>query len=132
MELTCVRLLVDKFDECFRFYHEILGFEPVFGKMGDVYALFNAGKGFGIELFNIQLMSSEIGTLSLPAPVKQQDIFSLSIHDDAIDQTYKTLKEKGVQFINEPHDMPGWGMRVVHFRDPCWNLIEINQGIEIC
>lgn len=129
MELTCVRLLVDKFDECFRFYNETLGFEPVFGKIGDVYAQFNAGNGFGIELFNIQLMSAETGTLDLPASVKQQDIFALSIHDEHIDKTYAKLRDNGVKFINEPHDMPEWGMRVVHFRDPCGNLIEMNKGL---
>jgi len=42
-----------------------------------------------------------------------------------VDETYQTLKAKGVEFINEPTDMPDWGMRTVHLRDPEENLIEL-------
>ena len=31
--------------------------------------------------------------------------------------------KKGISFINEPTDMPVWGMGVVHLRDPGDNLI---------
>lgn len=44
---------------------------------------------------------------------------------DNVDETYATLKAKGVQFVNQPSDMADWGMRVVHFRDPENNLIEL-------
>ena len=36
----------------------------------------------------------------------------------------KHFLKKGINFINEPTDMPDWGMRVVHLRDPEENLIE--------
>jgi len=50
-------------------------------------------------------------------------------HVDSVDEYYNYLSEKGVQFINEPHDRKDWGIRVAHFRDPDGNLIEINAPI---
>ena len=44
---------------------------------------------------------------------------------DNVDDTYVALKEKGVIFVNEPTNMPDWGMRTVHLRDPEDNLIEL-------
>lgn len=41
-----------------------------------------------------------------------------------VDDTYQAFLEKGINFINEPTDMPDWGMRVVHLRDLEENLIE--------
>ena len=41
-----------------------------------------------------------------------------------MNDTYHVFLEKGVNFINEPTDLPDWGMRVVHLRDPEENLIE--------
>jgi predicted enzyme related to lactoylglutathione lyase len=48
----------------------------------------------------------------------------VSFEVENVDETYQTLSEKGVDFINQPMDMPDWFMRVVHLRDPEENLIE--------
>jgi len=42
----------------------------------------------------------------------------------SVDETYQSFLANGVSFINQPTDMPDWGMRVVHLRDPEENLIE--------
>ena len=39
-------------------------------------------------------------------------------------ETYQTFLTKGLKFVNQPTDMPDWGMRIVHLRDPEENLIE--------
>ncbi len=44
---------------------------------------------------------------------------------DRVDETFEELSDKGIEFINEPTDMTGWGIRSVHFRDPENNLIEM-------
>lgn len=49
----------------------------------------------------------------------------VSFEVDNVDETFKTLSANGVKFINQPADMPGWGMRVVYLRDPEENLIEL-------
>jgi lactoylglutathione lyase len=48
---------------------------------------------------------------------------------DDVDLTYNQLKDKGVEFVKEPHVAAEWNMRIAYFRDPAGNLIEINQGI---
>jgi hypothetical protein len=40
MQLTHVRLLVEDFDVCFRFYRDVLGFTVTWGAEGDGYADF--------------------------------------------------------------------------------------------
>ena len=44
---------------------------------------------------------------------------------DNVDKVFKKLSDKGIDFINKPIDISGWGSRVAHFRDPEDNLIEI-------
>ncbi|MFA6845794.1 MAG: VOC family protein [Sphaerochaetaceae bacterium] len=129
MEYTSIRLLVEKFDECFVFYHKTLGLTPLFGKCGEVYALFDIGNNVGLELFNTDLMASEVNTADLAIPNNNRDKSLWGFKDDNLDETYLRLKAKGVTFLNAPHDIASWGMRVVHFRDPEGNLIEINKNL---
>jgi hypothetical protein len=39
------------------------------------------------------------------------------------------LGARGVSFLNEPHDRPDWGIRVLHLRDPDGLLIELNEPL---
>ena len=54
-----------------------------------------------------------------------RDQFAIIIEVDNVNKIFENLKKKKVEFINEPKDMPVWGIRVVHFRDPENNLIEL-------
>jgi lactoylglutathione lyase len=55
--------------------------------------------------------------------------FVLDFKVDNVDAAYAQLIEKGVAFINEPHDREGWNVRLAHFRDPDSNLIEIYHSL---
>lgn len=55
--------------------------------------------------------------------MREKSMLSFSV--DNVDQTFATLKAKGVTFINEPTDMPNWGMRILYLCDPEENLIEL-------
>jgi predicted enzyme related to lactoylglutathione lyase len=48
----------------------------------------------------------------------------VSFEVENVDKIYQEFLDKGVEFINQPTDMPDWGMRVVHLRDTEENLIE--------
>lgn len=48
---------------------------------------------------------------------------------DNVDETYQELCNKGVSFINKPHDRSDWRARVAHFRDPDGYLIEIYTSL---
>lgn len=67
--------------------------------------------------------SGEYADKTLPAGCRDNSLVSLGVGN--VDETYRTLKTKGVEFLNEPMDMPGWGMRMVHLRDQEENLIEL-------
>ena len=128
MHLSHVRLLVTRFDACFAFYHEQLGFDVAFGQPGDPYAEFRAGETV-IAINHRAMIAEVVGTTALPVDPPGQDRVALILAVDDVDTTVATLKGRGVAFLNEPHDQPDWGVRVVHLRDPDGNLIEINQGI---
>jgi predicted enzyme related to lactoylglutathione lyase len=49
---------------------------------------------------------------------------NLLVHD--VDEAYRTLRERGVQFLKEPHDTP-WGGRIALFADPDGNRMQLVQ-----
>lgn len=67
--------------------------------------------------------------LSMPGSVpsaKTHD-FVVVLEAGDVDAAYAALAAKGVQSLNVPHDMPGWGSRCFHLADPEGNLIEVYQ-----
>ncbi len=125
MKLNNIRLLVNDFDRCFLFYKDILGLEATWGNLGGVYASFNIGLESGLGLFKADLMDTVLGENPKTTTKKTADRFAIIISVENIDNTYNILKGRGVEFITEPKDMPDWGIRVAHFRDPEGNLIEV-------
>ncbi len=45
---------------------------------------------------------------------------------DSVDESYRTLKEKGVNFIKEPEDTL-WNSRIAVFSDPDENILQMVQ-----
>lgn len=130
LKFTHVRLLVKNYEECFRFYRDVLGFEVGWGDEKSMYADFKTGEGAVIALFARPHMAKAIGTDNLPLDSDSMDKLCLIFRVESVDEQYQSLKEKGVQFIDEPHDRKDWGIRVAHFRDPDGHLIEINEPIQ--
>jgi len=125
MELNCIRLMVKDFDSCFRFYSETLGLKVTWGKPGGVYASFDIGLPSGLSIFKSDLMAEALGNADKALPTGFRDRSAIIIKVTDIDQTWKELSSRGVRFLSEPKEMPGWGMTVAHFRDPEGNLLEI-------
>jgi len=124
MKLYSVRLLVDDFDACFRFYRDVLGLEPVWGEEGGRYADFKAGEGL-IALFKRDLMATAVGTEDLPARADAQDRAAIVLQVDDLEETVARLRARGAAFVAEPQDYPAWTIRAAHLRDPEGNLIEL-------
>ena len=129
MKLTDVRLLVDRFRECFEFYSKVMGLELAVEVPGDVYAEFKAGDGT-VALYQRRLMDQVIGA-DHSAGSRADDRAALVFLVDDVDTAVRDLKARGATFVTEPHDQSEWGLRVAHLRDPDGNLIEIYHRIEM-
>lgn len=123
--MEALRLLVDDFDTCFKFYSEKLALKVTWGKEGEVYASFDNGNNGEIGLFKSDLMAAAIGNSEKKQPSNCREKISIIIGVKSVDESYNEMVKRGVQFINKPTDMVNWGMRVVHLRDPEDNLIEL-------
>jgi len=131
MKFSNVRLLVQDYKKCFKFYTEQLGLEPVWGDENGCYANFKVAEGIeGFAIFVSDYMATAIGNDDKTQPEGYREKSMISFEVKNVNETYKTLLTKGVVFINKPFDMPDWGMRVVHFRDPEENLLEIYTPLE--
>ena len=126
MKFSNVRLLVKDFKKCFQFYTRQLGLEPVWGDEEGCYASFKVAEGIeGFALFVSDFMAPAVGNVDKTQPVGHREKSMVSFQVENVDDTYKAFLAKGIHFINKPTDMPDWGMRVVHLRDPEENLIEL-------
>jgi Lactoylglutathione lyase and related lyases len=126
MKFSNVRLLVKDYKKCFKFYTEQLGLEPAWGDENGCYASFKVADGIeGFALFASDFMASAVGNADKEQPSDCREKSMISFQVENVDETYQSLIAKGISFINTPTDMPDWGMRTVHFRDPEENLIEL-------
>jgi len=125
MKFSNVRLLVKDYKKCFKFYTEELGLEPAWGDEDGCYASFKVADGIeGFAIFVSDFMAPAVGNVEKTQPEGYREKSMVSFEVENVDDTYQTLLTKGIKFINQPADMPDWGMRVVHLRDPEENLIE--------
>ncbi len=116
MRLTHVRLLVDDFGECFRFYRDTLGLEATFGDQEGPYASFG----------------TEPATLSIFTRAGQAETVDLRGSGDGalvpleVDDVDAAARRFG---LAEPTSRPDWGIRVTYLRDPSGNLLELYSQI---
>jgi lactoylglutathione lyase len=129
MKLDNVRLLVTNFDDCLYFYQTILGLTLTWGETGGNYASFDVGEGKVLALFRKRLMAEAVGTAELPEQTEAQDRFACIFEVGDLEKTVKSIEERGGKFASPIQDMPLWGIRTVHLRDPDGNLIEIIMGL---
>lgn len=129
MKFDNIRLLVKDFDKCFDFYKNKLKLESIWGDFGDTYASFTIGHKSIITLFDSDSMMDSIGkkVINEKNPINN---FVIVIRVKNVVNTYKSLKATGLEFINKPTEMPGWGDNVVHLKDPEGNLIEFCSYLE--
>jgi catechol 2,3-dioxygenase-like lactoylglutathione lyase family enzyme len=125
MKFSNVRLLVKDYKKCFRFYTEKLGLEPAWGDEDGCYASFKVAEGIeGFAIFVSDFMAQAVGNADKSQPSGYREKSMVSFEVENVDETCHAFLAKGVEFVNQPTDMPDWGMRVVHLRDPEENLIE--------
>jgi lactoylglutathione lyase len=125
MKLSYTRLLVEDFDACFEFYGNLLGFSATWGKKGEDYASFDVGTGTMLSIYKKEQMLEYTKLDTCPNAIGYSVVVCFEV--EKLDETYEKLKAKGVHFVNEPADKPGWGVRCVHALDPDNHIVEFNQ-----
>lgn len=126
MKLTHVRLLADDTEGLVAFYRDVLGLEVTLDAGNGVYYELAAGDVI-LALYRRDLMGQMLGA-ELPPPARSDAVaFTFEVHD--VDATAQTLKERGVELVNDPMDYEVAFLRVAHLRDPAGNLIEINAPL---
>lgn len=128
MKYAQIRLMTQRFNDTFDFYSKGLGFSIVWGKKGDVYASFRTEDSVEITIFQADLMEKHIGHVTKErAMIHDKIMLTFSVED--IDRCYQEFLDKSITCINEACDMPAWGIRCLHLRDPDGNLIEVSQEL---
>ena len=124
LKLLQIRLLVKDFKKSAMFYRDLLEFPVSWYEEDMEYALFNNGET-KVELVSRKMMAELVGEGDKPLEGESQSRFLLQFEVEDVDNTYKRFREKGINFVTEPHERKEWRAYVAHFRDPDDNLIEI-------
>jgi lactoylglutathione lyase len=129
LKLDNARLLVSRFDACFRFYKDVMGFEVTWGDESSGYASFKTTGNGRLSIFKRGEQARTVGTEDLPSEAKVQDRFVLVFRSRNVDKRLKRMKGKCTGPIIGPTDYPDWGIRAAYIRDPDGNLIEIQSPL---
>jgi catechol 2,3-dioxygenase-like lactoylglutathione lyase family enzyme len=128
MDFTHIRVLVTDFARSFRFYADELGLPVESGDPDGVYASFTT-RSAHISIYPRSWMAAAVGAPETPPATSAPDAAALILAVESVDDTFLRLGARGVSFLNEPHDRPDWGIRVLHLRDPDGLLIELNEPL---
>ncbi len=126
-----VRILVEDFKKMYDFYKDVMDYEVHWGDRNGTYASFKVpgedNPAFAIYVkqdYSFYEGYQDIGTQD------KSDYVVLCLECEDLDKYYNYLKDKGVMFIGEPRDIPEWYCRVVLFRDPEGNLIDLSGPLK--
>ncbi|OGY85267.1 MAG: hypothetical protein A3F54_00160 [Candidatus Kerfeldbacteria bacterium RIFCSPHIGHO2_12_FULL_48_17] len=125
-KINATVLFVKKFDECVKFYKNILELKPKMSDKG--FQSFDV-KGQELALMDLTTAAQMINeTIIQPTQVGPHRVLLAAFMEDT-DKAYKNLKAKGVEFIKPPTTQP-WGQRTAYFQDPEGNIWEISHFIK--
>jgi catechol 2,3-dioxygenase-like lactoylglutathione lyase family enzyme len=122
--MTHVRLLVDEYERCFRFYADTLGLESTFGDATSGYADFDTA-----SLTRALHDAGELTELTGGGP-RGRDGAALIPRVENVEEAVAALSDADCERVNEPEDRPEWGLRVARIRDPDGTLFELNEPLE--
>ena len=106
-----VTFTVSDLERAVDFYERVLGLSKKY--QFSTYAGFDCG---GVE----------IGLIPGTPAGEQEGAPCVDFLVRDVDAAYRTLRERGVRFLKEPHDTP-WGGRIALFADPDGNVLQLVQ-----
>ena len=131
MNCTHIRLMVDGFNTCFRFYLDTIGLPTTYPpEASGPYAEFALGGDKYLGLFERGLMQDALDAPAAAARERSSDRVALCFEVADVDVEAKRLAALGVEIVVAPRDHEPWGMRTTYVRDPAGNLIELYSGLK--
>lgn len=118
-KLYAVRVFVRDWDRALAFYTETLGIETTFRSDEMGWAQLATGEG------QIAIDRADPDDEESQGLVGRFVRVSLAVPD--LQETYKTLVERGVEFLHAPAQQP-WGGTITHFRDPDGNVLTLLES----
>jgi catechol 2,3-dioxygenase-like lactoylglutathione lyase family enzyme len=118
-ELIIVRVFVRDFDRALDFYSNVLGMKVALRAEHFDWAQLDTGAAqLAIERVRPEQGDDEADDALVGRFV------GVSLAVDDIDATYRTLRDRGVEFELAPTSMP-WGGVLAHLRDPDGNVLSL-------
>lgn len=129
MRCSYIRLLVNDYEACFRFYSDVLGLSVLWGDEGSRYAEFDVESGTRLAINQREVMAEALETDTADPELPHQDRLAVIFEVDDVDETAERLVTAGARQVMEPRDWTAWGIRAAHFRDPDGYLLEVNRPL---
>ncbi|SIO85810.1 VOC family protein [Nocardiopsis sp. JB363] len=129
MRCSYIRLLVNDYEACFRFYSDVLGLPVLWGDEGSRYAEFDVESGTRLAINQREVMAEALETDTADPELPHQDRLAVIFEVDDVDETAERLVTAGARQVMEPRDWTAWGIRAAHFRDPDGYLLEVNRPL---
>lgn len=129
MRCSYIRLLVNDYEACFRFYSDMLGLSVLWGDENSRYAEFDVESGTRLAINQREVMAEALETDTADPELPHQDRLAVIFEVDDVDGTAERLVKDGARQVMEPRDWTAWGIRAAHFRDPDGYLLEINRPL---
>lgn len=115
--LYAIRIFVEDWESAVDFYEKKMEMKLAFRNDEMGWAQVEIGENVYLGLERVDASSSEFADLV-------GRFVGVSLQVENIQETYRSLKAKGVQFIGEP-EKQGWGGTLAHFKDNDGNILTL-------
>jgi len=123
--------MIERFNECFRFYREVIGLPTTYRPdASGPYAEFALGGDKCLGLFDRATMQKALDGPNAPLPLLSDTRVALCFEVDDVDAEAVRLRALGVEVEIAPRNHEPWGMRTTYLRDPTGNLIELYSALK--
>jgi catechol 2,3-dioxygenase-like lactoylglutathione lyase family enzyme len=129
MRCSYIRLLVNDYEACFRFYADVLKLPVLWGDEHSRYAEFDVHSQTRLAINQREVMAEALETDTADPELPHQDRLAVIFEVADVDEAAAGLVSDGARLVMAPRDWTAWGIRAAHFRDPDGYLLEVNSPL---
>jgi len=124
--------MVERFNESFRFYREVIGLPTTYPPdASGPYAEFALGGDKYLGLFDRATMQVALARPKATLAPLSDNRVALCFEVDDVDAEAVRLRARGVEVEIAPRNHEPWSMRTTYLRDPAGNLIELYSALKL-